>query len=223
MKLLFSFKDKNIFLFNDNVSRVTELKKYLNDAVFRGRKNLFLFRLRRDFFLLEQKDSKWNDHHSFKDKHIYLLDENVSRVRELKKYLNDVVVRARQSLFLFRLGRDFFLLEQKDSKWSDRHSFKHKHILLLDYDPDSPRSFKTICLIKCNTARFLDQETSCCMWFQLLLLYSLFWVRSNWLSPLRCPCPNYLSFYWCIVTFLLQVCAYLQFFCIHQGKANKIN
>ena len=45
--------------------------------------------------------------------------------------------------------------------------------LAVNYDPDSPRSFKTICL-NCNTARFLDQEISCCMWFQLLLLYLLF-------------------------------------------------
>ena len=28
------------------------------------------------------------------------------RVTELKKYLNNVVVRGRQNLFLFRLGRD---------------------------------------------------------------------------------------------------------------------
>ena len=46
----------------------------------------------------------------------FLLDENMTLVRELKKYLHDVVVRGRQNLFLFRLGRNFFLLEQKDSK-----------------------------------------------------------------------------------------------------------
>ena len=46
----------------------------------------------------------------------FLLFENMSRVTELKKYLNDVFVRVRQNLFFFRLGRDFFLLEQKDSK-----------------------------------------------------------------------------------------------------------
>ena len=34
--------------------------------------------------------------------------------------------------------------------------------LAINYDLDSPRSFKSICL-KCNTARFLDQEISCCM------------------------------------------------------------
>ena len=34
--------------------------------------------------------------------------------------------------------------------------------LAINYDPDSLRSFKTISL-KCNTARFLDQEISCCM------------------------------------------------------------
>ena len=34
--------------------------------------------------------------------------------------------------------------------------------LAINYDPDSPKSFKTIPL-KCNTARFVDQEISCCM------------------------------------------------------------
>ena len=57
----------------------------------------------------------------------------------------------------------------------------YSRALAINYDPDSPRSFKSICL-KCNTARFLDQEISCCMWFSLLLLYPfIFWVRSNWL------------------------------------------
>ena len=56
----------------------------------------------------------------------------------------------------------------------------YSRALAVNYDSDSPRSFKAICL-KCNTARFLDQEISCCVWFQLLLLYFLFWVRSNWL------------------------------------------
>ena len=38
----------------------------------------------------------------------------------------------------------------------------YSRALTINYDPDSPRSFKSICL-KCNTARFLDQEISCCM------------------------------------------------------------
>ena len=38
----------------------------------------------------------------------------------------------------------------------------YSRALATNYDPDSPRSFKSICL-KCNTARFLDQEISCCM------------------------------------------------------------
>ena len=38
----------------------------------------------------------------------------------------------------------------------------YSRVLAINYDPDSPRSFKSICL-KCNTARFLDQEISCCM------------------------------------------------------------
>ena len=57
----------------------------------------------------------------------------------------------------------------------------YSRALAINYDPDSPRSFKSICL-KCNTARFLDHEISCCMWYKLLLLYLfIFWVRSNWL------------------------------------------
>ena len=82
------FKLKYIFPLEENVSRVTELKKYLNDVVSRSRENSLLFRLGWDFFLLEHKDNKWNDYHSFKDKHIFLLDENMSRVREL----NDVTL-----------------------------------------------------------------------------------------------------------------------------------
>ena len=73
-----------------------------------------------------------DDYNSFKGKHIFLLEENVTRETNLKTYLDDVVVRGRQNFFLFRLGRDFFLFEQKDSKWNDYHSFKHKHIFLLD-------------------------------------------------------------------------------------------
>ena len=119
-----SFKEKHWFFYWTRTRHVSQnLKKYLNNVVVRGRQNLLLFRLGRDFFLLEQKDSKWNDYHSFKDKHIFLLDENMSRVRELKKYLHDVVVRGRQNLFLFRSGRNFFLLEQKDSKRIDYHIF----------------------------------------------------------------------------------------------------
>ena len=38
----------------------------------------------------------------------------------------------------------------------------YSRALAINYDPDSPRSFKSICL-KCNTARFVDQEISCCM------------------------------------------------------------
>ena len=47
--------------------------------------------------------------------HIFLLDDNVSvsRVTELQKYLNDVVVRSRQNMHVFRLGRDSFLLKKK--------------------------------------------------------------------------------------------------------------
>ena len=41
----------------------------------------------------------------------------------------------------------------------------YSRALAINYDPDSPRSFKSICL-KCNTARFLDQEICCFMWFK---------------------------------------------------------
>ena len=58
-------------------------------------------------------NSKWNDYPSFQQKHIFLLDKNILRVKELKKYLNDVVVSGCENLFLIRLGEDYFLLEQK--------------------------------------------------------------------------------------------------------------
>ena len=80
-------KTSTFFLLDENMTLVRELKKYLHDVVVRGRQNLFLFRLGRNFFLLEQKDSKWIDNHSFKDKHIFLLDKNVSRVKELNNTL----------------------------------------------------------------------------------------------------------------------------------------
>ena len=80
-------KTSTFFLLDENMTLVRELKKYLHDVVIRGRQNLFLFRLGRNFFLLEQKDSKWIDYHSFKDKHIFLLDKNVSRVKELNNTL----------------------------------------------------------------------------------------------------------------------------------------
>ena len=44
----------------------------------------------------------------------------------------------------------------------DNVSFEKFKSVLYGYYPDSPRSFKSICL-KCNTASFLDQEISCCM------------------------------------------------------------
>ena len=88
------------------------------------------------------------------------------------------------NLFITRLELDNVTSENFKSVLYGYYS----RALAINYNPDSPRSFKSICL-KCNTARFLDQEISCCMWFKLLLLY-LFWVRSNWLLLLRCPCPN---------------------------------
>ena len=58
--------------------------------------------------------------------HIFLLDDNVSvsRVTELQKYLNDVVVRSWQNMHVFRLGRDSLLLKKKNRKWIDNHPFK---------------------------------------------------------------------------------------------------
>ena len=38
----------------------------------------------------------------------------------------------------------------------------YSRAVAINYNPDSPRSFKSICL-KCNTARFLDQEISYCI------------------------------------------------------------
>ena len=40
----------------------------------------------------------------------------------------------------------------------------YSRTLAINYNPDSPRSFKSInCCTKCNTARFLDQEITCSM------------------------------------------------------------
>ena len=63
------------------------IKKYLNDVVVRGRQNLFLFRLRRNFFLLE-KNSKWNDYHSFKEKHWFFY---WTRTRHLSQNLKNTL------------------------------------------------------------------------------------------------------------------------------------
>ena len=162
------FKHKHILTFEESVSRVTELKKYLNDVVSRSRGNLFLFRLGWYFFLLEKKDSIWNDYHSFKDKHIFLLDENMSRVTELKKYLHDVVVRGRQNLFLSCLGKDLFLLEQKDSKWNDYHPFKDKHIFLLDENVSRVKGFNnTLTMLSSEVDRICSssvREETCFCW-----------------------------------------------------------
>ena len=111
------------------------------------------------------------------------------------------------NLLITRLDLDNFTFENFKSVLYGYYSWA----LAINYDPDSPRSFKSICL-KCNTARFLDQEISCCMWFKLLLLYLLFF-GSTVIGFRCCGVPaQYLSYYYCIVTFLLLVFAYLQCF-----------
>ena len=62
------------------------------------------------------------------------------------------------NLLITRLDLDNVTLENFKSVLYGYYS----QALAINYDPDSPRSFKSICL-KCNTARFLDQEISCCM------------------------------------------------------------
>ena len=74
-----------------------------------------------------------------------------------------------KSFFISRLDLDNVTIENFKSVLYGYYS----RALAINYDPDSPRSFKSICL-KCNTARFLDQEISYCMWFKLLLLYTCF-------------------------------------------------
>ena len=64
---------------------------------------------------------------------------------------------------------------------------------------------KTKCL-KCNTARFLDQEISCCMLFKLLLLY--LFIFGSAVIVFSCCGVHALIF----VTFVLLVFAYLQCF-----------
>ena len=106
------------------MSRVTELKKNLNDVVFRRRQSLFLFRLGRDFFLLEQKDSKWIDYYSFEDKHIFLLDKNVSRDTELKNTLTMLLSGVDRICTSSVWEETSFCWKKKDRKWIDNHSFK---------------------------------------------------------------------------------------------------
>ena len=63
-----------------------------------------------------------------------------------------------KSFFISRLDLDNVTIENFKSVLYGYYS----RALAINYDPDFPRSFKTICL-KCNTARFFDQEISCCM------------------------------------------------------------
>ena len=62
------------------------------------------------------------------------------------------------NLLITRLDLDNVTIENFKSVLYGYYS----RALAINYDPDFPRSFKTICL-KCNTARFLDQEISYCM------------------------------------------------------------
>ena len=62
------------------------------------------------------------------------------------------------NLLIIRLDLDNFTFENFKSVLYGYYSWA----LAINYDPDSPRNFKSICL-KCNTASFLDQEISCCM------------------------------------------------------------
>ena len=57
------------------------------------------------------------------------------------------------NLLITRLDQDNVTIENFKSVLYSYYS----RALAINYDPDSPRSFKTICL-KCNTARSLDQE-----------------------------------------------------------------
>ena len=101
----------------------------------------------------------------------------------------------------------------------------YSRALAINYDPDSPRSFKSICL-KCNTARFLDQEISCCMWFKLLLLYLLFFgFAVIGLSCCGVPAQIFKSLLVSCYILITSVCISSVFFlclCILQGKANKL-
>ena len=100
----------------------------------------------------------------------------------------------------------------------------YSRALAINYDPDSPRSFKSICL-KCNTARFLDQEISCRMSFKLLLLYLfIFWVRSNGFSCCSVPaqiCKLLLLYCYVLITSVCISPGFFFFFGFFRAKLIK--
>ena len=80
-------------------------------------------------------------------------------------------LRAQTNLFWRELKIKKIYLKS-NTRQENFHTFEERDIfcpvlygyysraLVINYDPDSPRSFKSICL-KCKTARFSDQEISC--------------------------------------------------------------
>ena len=93
-----------------------------------------------------------------------------ARMRAKDPYIPYIIRTTRiWNLLITRLDLDNVTFENFKSVLYGYYS----RALAINYDPDSPRSFKSICL-KCNTARFLDQEISCCMWFEMLFYILLF-------------------------------------------------
>ena len=93
----------------------------------------------------------------------------------------------------------------------------YSRALAINYDPDSPRSFKSICL-KCNTARFLDQELSCCMWFSCYF-YTFLFFGSAVIGSSCCGVPAQIFKLLLVYCYVLITSVVL---CILLGKANKI-
>ena len=162
-----SFKDKHIFLLDENVSLVRELNNTLTMWSSEDDGICSSSVWGETSFCWKKKPVNESIIYSFKEKYIFLLEESVSRVTHVNKYLDDVVVIGRQNLFLFRLGIDFFLLEQKDRKWNDYHSFKHKHIFLLDENASRVTELKnTLTMLSSEVDRICSssvwEETSFC-------------------------------------------------------------
>ena len=116
------------------------------------------------------------------------------------------------NLFITRLDLDNVTFENFKSVLHGYYS----RALAINYDPNSPSSFKSICL-KCNTAKVLDQEISCCMWFKLF-------IGSAEIGFSCCGVPAQifkLLLVYCYILIISVCISSVFFFCILQGKANK--
>ena len=84
----------------------------------------------------------------------------------------------------------------------------YSRALAINYDPNSPRSFISICL-KCNTARFQIRKLAAAC--DLNCYFYIFLFFGSAVIGFSC-CGVPAQYYQCIVTFLSLVFAYLQCF-----------